>query len=553
MLKLVNYRWLLLLMAMLTFAVSCDDEDPEAELPIASFQAEIDSDDFLKVNFKNFSLNAVSYSWNFGDNSTVSTEEEPSHTYTAGGTYQVTLTATNADGKTNEKTESIVITNPDEELATLTGTTSKSWKLLRETSSGLYPMMIAAADGTATHWTLGGATAIESRPCAMNDEFIFSADGTYEYKTNGDYWNDAGPFGPFGDDIGEACINDDDANFVGKTGQDLSAWNAGVHEFTLNTDEDKLTVTGLGAFIALQKVGNGAEVSTPQESVTYDVLRLAESDVDTLIIQSVVGGNVWTFVLVHYDDPTDEPALPPSAGFTYEADGFAVEFSNTSSGAVSYEWDFGDGNSSSEESPSHTYDEAGNYTVELTVTNAAGSNSTSELIIIGGAACTSDEAQSLDPSTGIKLTNEDLNSAFNGFDGIAAGRVENPFVGEGNMSCYVNRFERSGDGCQTWNGAALTLPTAINFASDKKKFKMKVYGVSDTTIVHFRLEKNPYPDVEPSAERTAEITAVGEWQELTFDFSDIADPNTYKSLIIYFKRGRCDEAAFFFDDLEQID
>jgi PKD repeat protein len=39
-------------------------------------------------------------------------------------------------------------------------------------------------------------------------------------------------------------------------------------------------------------------------------------------------------------------------------------------------WDFGDNETSTEQSPSHTYTAAGNYTVNLTVTNAAGSNST---------------------------------------------------------------------------------------------------------------------------------------------------------------------------------
>jgi hypothetical protein len=69
-----------------------------------------------------------------------------------------------------------------------------------------------------------------------------------------------------------------------------------------------------------------------------------------------------------------------------------------------------------------------------------------------------------------------------------------------------------------------------------------------------RLERLPYPDTEPSADRVATITATGEWQELTFDFSDIADPNTYKNIIVYFERNAtCDNDLYYFDDLIQIE
>lgn len=46
--------------------------------------------------FNNNSLNATSYNWNFGDGFT-STEANPTHTFTAPGTHEVVLTATNGD------------------------------------------------------------------------------------------------------------------------------------------------------------------------------------------------------------------------------------------------------------------------------------------------------------------------------------------------------------------------------------------------------------------------------------------------------------------------
>jgi len=46
-----------------------------------------------------------------------------------------------------------------------------------------------------------------------------------------------------------------------------------------------------------------------------------------------------------------------------------VEFENESLGGESYMWDFGDGNSSEEESPTYTYATGGSYTVQLSVMN----------------------------------------------------------------------------------------------------------------------------------------------------------------------------------------
>ncbi|MCW9016381.1 MAG: PKD domain-containing protein, partial [Kangiellaceae bacterium] len=67
---------------------------------------------------------------------------------------------------------------------------------------------------------------------------------------------------------------------------------------------------------------------------------------------------------------------PPSAAFAFAVDELSVNFSNQSTDSdgaiVSYEWQFGDGQTSSLENPSHTYDSAGTYTVSLMVTDNDG-------------------------------------------------------------------------------------------------------------------------------------------------------------------------------------
>src|SRR5690606_13497198 len=65
--------------------------------------------------------------------------------------------------------------------------------------------------------------------------------------------------------------------------------------------------------------------------------------------------------------PTD-PTLPV-AGFNWTAEELTVSFTSTSTddgGAPAHAWDFGDGSSSTEENPVHTYAADGSYTVTLT-------------------------------------------------------------------------------------------------------------------------------------------------------------------------------------------
>ncbi len=68
----------------------------------------------------------------------------------------------------------------------------------------------------------------------------------------------------------------------------------------------------------------------------------------------------------------------PTAAFTGSPTSgeipLTVNFTNQSSGATSYSWDFGDTQTSTATNPSHTYTEAGTYTVTLTATNACGSD-----------------------------------------------------------------------------------------------------------------------------------------------------------------------------------
>jgi PKD repeat protein len=72
----------------------------------------------------------------------------------------------------------------------------------------------------------------------------------------------------------------------------------------------------------------------------------------------------------------------PTALWDFIADENIVNFYNLSDGGVSYFWEFGDGNSSTDENPLHVYATDGVYEVELTVTNECGTDTYSQFITI---------------------------------------------------------------------------------------------------------------------------------------------------------------------------
>lgn len=71
----------------------------------------------------------------------------------------------------------------------------------------------------------------------------------------------------------------------------------------------------------------------------------------------------------------------PESDFTFTINELEVSFDSSNAtddmGIVSYLWDFGDGNTSSEANPVHLYRESGTYDVTLTVTDADGKADTS--------------------------------------------------------------------------------------------------------------------------------------------------------------------------------
>lgn len=102
------------------------------------------------------------------------------------------------------------------------------------------------------------------------------------------------------------------------------------------------------------------------------------------------GGGIWK--------GTKGDDTAPIAHFSFTVDGANVNFTNTSTNAATYLWNFGDPNSgvsntSTATNPTHYFSNSGNYTIQLTVTNCHGSHTFTQNVQICNAVVVEAEAQ----------------------------------------------------------------------------------------------------------------------------------------------------------------
>ncbi len=100
--KLITKISLILTSVVVIFITSCSETDPlpisKADFTISSIAPEVG----MPVKFENLSLNASSYTWDYGDGTTDSLIIAPEHTYDEAGSYAVKLTAYTEDGQMSE-------------------------------------------------------------------------------------------------------------------------------------------------------------------------------------------------------------------------------------------------------------------------------------------------------------------------------------------------------------------------------------------------------------------------------------------------------------------
>ncbi len=291
------------------------------------------------VNFINTSTGAVSYEWSFGDG-TSSALPSPQHIYTAENNYTVTLIVTNANGCTDTlvKTNYIKIELPHAIINNLPrqGCAPLSWT---------FTSTVTTADPVVSYqWFFGdGTTSSQTSPSHTFPAGIYdimlvvtTASGcTDTARMPAGIKSSVKPHANFGADPLDVCAFIP-INFTDSSTGAITTWH--------------------------WDFGDGA--TSTQQNPTH-----AYEDTGLFDIQLIVGNNGCydTLKLLDYVH-----IKPPIAAFDVTFDcgqRFVRNFTDHSIGADQYNWNFGDGGTSTVASPTHTYAAAGTYTVSLTVKN----------------------------------------------------------------------------------------------------------------------------------------------------------------------------------------
>lgn len=135
-------------------------------------------------------------------------------------------------------------------------------------------------------------------------------------------------------------------------------------------------------------LGSFTQSAEPQRSIkqllnagTVQVPLYAGTETGTASLLAQVGSTIGRGSVLIATPATPPP--PSVAEFSFVASGYAVTFTDASTGSpTSWNWDFGDGTRSTERNPVHLYSVAGNYTVTLSVDGPGGKSSRSKFVTI---------------------------------------------------------------------------------------------------------------------------------------------------------------------------
>ena len=362
----------------------------------------------------------VSYDWAFGD-STTDIGAAPSHTYASSGTYTATLTVTDDNGDTGTDTFTINVGVPNvapTAVASANPSSGPEVLVVNFNSTGS-----SDTDGSiaSTVWDFGdGDTSASPNP-------------THTYTTAGSY-------------TVSLTVTDDD----GSTDTDSLTVTVTPNQApTASASANPLTAK-VGTTVAFDGSGSGdpdgtiasyawdfddgdssSAVSPPHTFTavgTYNVI-LTVTDDDGATDSSTV-----TVTVV----PNQAPSAAISANPQTGAYPLLVSFDSSASvdpdgNIASTAWNFGDGGTSTDPAPDHTYTSAGSFTATLTVTddNGATGNASVTITVVqdndgDGVSpptdCDDTEATTY-PGAPDSLDAAGVDSNCDGADGVAADTV----------------------------------------------------------------------------------------------------------------------------------
>lgn len=308
------------------------------------------------------------YQWDFGDGN-MGSGQNPTHTYSASGTYNVCLTIVcdNNQSVTICKSVTVDCYCPCDMTADFTYVTNVCDVQFTETTTGS-----ACTDVLGYYWDFGDG----NQSNAQNPLHTYATSGTYNvclttvgYNGDGECCTDTVCYNVTVDC--DTCRCDITADFV------FGATDCEVNFGDMST---KSSCTNITSWIWDFGDGNGSNLQNPTH--TYSA---SGSYTVCLIVTGTDGTDTCQDTICYTVDVNCKGCqcdIVPDFRFTVER--CTVHFSDLSVAdgcqIVGWHWDFGDGTSSSVQNPSHTYSSAGIYTVCLTVTAFDGTTTCSETI-----------------------------------------------------------------------------------------------------------------------------------------------------------------------------
>ncbi len=376
------------------------------------------------VDFGSLSQRAAEWFWKFGDGNT-STEENPSHLYDRDSIYTVELTVRNECGSHTIKKTINLFTIPEAEFTS-------------DTIRGCAPTIIKFKDQSSNNvvrWTWefpGGNPSISTE---QNPVVRYENPGIYDailtvnsrrYKdieTKKSYIRiDSLPDGDIDYTINGATVNFTSQSRYGKSqtwffGDGATSteknpthtYNDGRYNVVFVAtnecgDDTTRTTVAIGAkpiagFSAKQTMGCAPfevefeNTSTPAatdfrwyfpggvpSTSTERTPKVRFNDQGKYSVKLVAYNALYTdsIEITDYITVLDEP----TGQFSHAITGLQAFFTNLSSGASSYFWDFGDNTFSTEASPTHEYNREGEFNVRLIVENLCGIDTIEKVIAV---------------------------------------------------------------------------------------------------------------------------------------------------------------------------
>ena len=300
----------------------------------------------LTVNFTNLSNNGLTYLWNFGDGTTVTTYS-PTHTFVAAGVYTVTLSAANSNAcfRTNDTAYLVIKVGTNSITPGFTNTLIDSCGPY----SAAFTNTSVDTFGTPSYqWWFGdGGAYTGTTPPA----YTYADTGTYTITL---VMTDTA-----------ACKSPDTISHTVSFSSLRVTANFSVPDSICLGSTFTPTVTLANVNSTTWTYGDGQSSTGTDPSHLYGVVGTYTITLVALNVGGCGGGDTVTEYIKVLPVPTANFSYSPTSPIA----NVPTTFTNLSENATRYMWDFGDNITSTEVNPVHQYDKTGIYKACLTAYN----------------------------------------------------------------------------------------------------------------------------------------------------------------------------------------